>query len=350
MGRSKLDERMRKLVYAGDALSREDESNDRDFYRVDRFVSHLDRVALVTVERVIKELIVEQEPAILDLMAGWDSHLPEQLMARRVAGLGLNRRELQSNPALNEWVVHDLNVDPTLPYESESFDIVLNTVSVAYLAKPFAVFAEVERVLKPGGLFLVIFSDRNFAQKAVRIWLRSGAEERVWIVEDYLKHAGFERPSVFVSQGKARPADDKYADKVLFSDPIYAVYAEKSGGDPTRRPRPALRAEEISPVDRELVEKRKREVGRTLRCPYCEQPLQKWELAHTPFSEWDMDHVYVCFNDLCPYMQEGWDVMRSQGAAGFTYRLMYDPERNRFQPTPLPSAQALKQYRVLPRG
>ena len=77
---------------------------------------------------------------------------------------------------------------------------------------------------------------------------------------------------------------------------------------------------------------------------------QKWEISHTPFSEWDMDHVYVCFNDLCPYMQEGWEVMRSQGAAGFTYRLMYDPDHNVFQPTPLPSAQALKQYKITPRG
>ncbi len=350
MGKNRLNEKIKRMVYTGDVFAREDESNDSEFYRTDRFVSHLDATALITVERVIEQLVIEQNPAILDLMAGWDSHIPEGVKARRIAGLGLNQRELNNNHALTDRLVHDLNVDPRLPYESNSFDIVINTVSVAYLVQPFAVFKEVERVLKPGGLFLVIFSDRNFAQKAVRIWLRSGAEERVWIVEDYFKHAGFERPTVFVSQGKARPGDDKYAQSAVFSDPIYAVYAEKEGGDPNRNRRPALKPETVCIVDREQVEKRKQDVAKTLRCPYCERQLQKWEISHTPFSEWDMDHVYVCFNDLCPYMQEGWEVMRSQGAAGFTYRLMYDPDHNVFQPTPLPSAQALKQYKIMPRG
>jgi hypothetical protein len=100
----------------------------------------------------------------------------------------------------------------------------------------------------------------------------------------------------------------------------------------------------------EAVERRKKEVGKSLRCPYCEQPLSRWEVPNTPFCEWDMEFVYVCFNDFCPYMLEGWDVMRGQGAPGFTYRLMYDPDRNRFRPTPLPSAQAMKEYVVMPRG
>jgi len=350
MGRNKLDEKTKRLVYTGDVFAREDESDDSFFYRTDRFVSHLDAAALVTVERVIGQLIVEKDPVVLDLMAGWDSHIPERIKTRRIAGLGLNKRELNNNRALTDWLVHDLNVDPRLPYESNSFDVVINTVSVAYLVQPFAVFREVERVLKPGGLFLVIFSDRHFAQKAVRVWLRAGPEERIWIVEDYFKHAGFERPTVFVSQGKARPAEDKYADQAVFSDPIYAIYAEKEGGDPNRKRRPAITDEAVSVVDRDQVEKRKHDVAKTLRCPYCEQQLQKWEISHTPFSEWDMDHVYVCFNDLCPYMQEGWEVMRSQGAFGFTYRLMYDPDHNVFQPTPLPSAQAMKHYKITPRG
>jgi hypothetical protein len=350
MGKNKLNEKIKRLVYTDDAFAREDEQDDSAFYRTDRFVSHLDAAALVTVQRVIEQLIVEQNPVILDLMAGWDSHIPEGVKAQRVAALGLNQRELNCNRALTDWMVHDLNVDPSLPYDANTFDVVINTVSVAYLVQPFAVFKEVERVLKPGGLFVVIFSDRNFAQKAVRIWLRSGPEERVWIVEDYFKHAGFEKPMVFVSQGKARPADDKYVDSAVFSDPVYAVYAEKEGGDPNRKARPTLKPEAVSTVDREKVERRKQEVAKTLRCPYCERQLQKWEISHTPFSEWDMDHVYVCFNDLCPYMQQGWEVMRSQGAFGFTYRLMYDPDHNVFRPTPLPSAQALKHYKIMPRG
>jgi hypothetical protein len=59
-----------------DAFSRLDDSNDKAFYETDRFVNHLDSVALSTVEHIISSLITEKNPVILDLMAGWDSHIP----------------------------------------------------------------------------------------------------------------------------------------------------------------------------------------------------------------------------------------------------------------------------------
>jgi hypothetical protein len=62
-----------------EAFSRLDESDDRLFYSRNRFVSHLDSLALATVEKLIVELIVEENPQILDLMAGWDSHIPKRI-------------------------------------------------------------------------------------------------------------------------------------------------------------------------------------------------------------------------------------------------------------------------------
>ncbi len=43
-------------------------------------------------------------------------------------------------------------------------------VGVQYLQRPFAVFAEVRRVLKPGAPFIVSYSNRCFPTKAVAIW------------------------------------------------------------------------------------------------------------------------------------------------------------------------------------
>ncbi|MGD8983467.1 MAG: hypothetical protein PVI53_05555, partial [Desulfobacteraceae bacterium] len=123
-------------IFAKDAFSRLDESNDAQFYATDRFVSHLDSLALETVEKVIGELIVEENPVILDLMAGWDSHIPEELDPSGVVGLGLNRNELSKNGSLSEIMIHDLNMDPTLPFPDETFDAVINTVSVDYMTKP----------------------------------------------------------------------------------------------------------------------------------------------------------------------------------------------------------------------
>lgn len=48
-------------------------------------------------------------------------------------------KELARNPILTEYVVRDLNVDPKLPYESDSFDVITNAVSVDYLARPIEV-------------------------------------------------------------------------------------------------------------------------------------------------------------------------------------------------------------------
>ena len=59
-------------IFSADAFSRLDESDDLEFYSRDRFVSHIDSIALSTVEKLIGTLVVEEKPAVLDLMAGWD--------------------------------------------------------------------------------------------------------------------------------------------------------------------------------------------------------------------------------------------------------------------------------------
>ena len=84
-------------IYRNDNFSRLDESDDSLFYSKDRFVNHLDSLALATVERLIGDLIVEENPVILDLMAGWDSHIPENFRPSKMIGLGLNKNELKEH-------------------------------------------------------------------------------------------------------------------------------------------------------------------------------------------------------------------------------------------------------------
>ena len=115
----------KKLGLATFACWREDESDDRRFYARDRFVPHLDSRALAAVESVVEQLVVERRPAILDLMAGWDSHLPSGIRPSRATGLGLNRNEIRENPALGGGVLQDLNADARLPFADASFAMVL---------------------------------------------------------------------------------------------------------------------------------------------------------------------------------------------------------------------------------
>ena len=90
-------------------------------------------------------------------MSSWTSHLAAGAGARRedgyfarVAVLGMNRAELQANPAAHDHHVQDLNREPRLAmFADESFDAVFCSVRVHYLAQPMAVLAEIRRVLYP---------------------------------------------------------------------------------------------------------------------------------------------------------------------------------------------------------
>ncbi|GKT09461.1 methyltransferase domain-containing protein [Desulforhabdus sp. TSK] len=331
-------------LFAQGAFTRKDETDDREFYARDRFVQHLDSVALSTVEKLVGELINEENPVILDLMAGWDSHIPSTLKPGKVVGLGLNENELSGNRALGEFVVHDLNVDPRLPFADNTFDAVVNTVSVDYMTRPFEIFGEVGRILKPGGLFLVIFSNRMFPGKATRVWQEASEQERVVIVEQFFKYSdAFESPSFFTSKGRPRPKDDKYAHLGIPSDPIYAVYADKKGAPAGKKPRPDVCVYSGQECSDEELERRKKAVKDTLLCPYCGEKMKKWTVPVSPFSTWDLEYAYLCFNDQCGYLLRGWESMSKQGNRGYSYRLMYDPLRDYCMPLPVPTLNALKE-------
>lgn len=166
-------------------FSRQDEADDANFYAMPRMVVHLDDKAVALVKNIARRYIPPMQVRVLDLMSSFRSHLPEDLPYREVIGLGMNAAEMQANPQLSRFVVHDLNKLPQLPFSTAYFDAVINTVSIQYLTQPIAVFREVARVLRPAGVSIVIFSDRMFPTKAVRIWRESNDEEHIALVQEY---------------------------------------------------------------------------------------------------------------------------------------------------------------------
>lgn len=204
-------------------FEREDERPDGDFYAKPRFVQHIDATAIGKISEIYGEWIAPGG-RILDLMGSWTSHLPEALAPRSVVGLGMNAAELDANPVLTDRRIRDLNADPRLPFETGAFDAAVCTVSVEYLVDPFAVFREVARVLRPGGVFVATFSNRWFPPKAIRIWKEIHEFERMGLVMEYFLESGrFETLATRSIRGLPRPEDDRYADTLWFSDPVYAV-------------------------------------------------------------------------------------------------------------------------------
>ena len=177
-------------------FQRADERADEGFFREPRFVTHIDDATIEALTQVYREVIAPGA-RLLDLMSSWISHLPEGVEYERVAGLGMNHEELAANPRLHDFVVHDLNRHPELPYGDASFDAVVNAVSVQYLTRPLEVFASVRRVLRPGGVHAVAISHRMFPQKAIAAWQSLSPTDRVTLVGAYFSLTpGWEQPRV----------------------------------------------------------------------------------------------------------------------------------------------------------
>jgi len=191
-----------------------DESSDADFYASPRLVTHIDDATIAALTQFYRETLTSGS-AVLDLMSSWVSHLPPDLHFARVAGLGMNAVELRANPRLTDFVVHDLNADPELPYADASFDVVLNAVSIQYLTRPVEVYTSVARVLKPHGLAVIATSHRCFPTKAIMAWHATGVEERIRIIERYFALAGGYEPAVFCDRSPEH------------ADPLWLVVARR---------------------------------------------------------------------------------------------------------------------------
>jgi SAM-dependent methyltransferase len=172
-----------------DFFRRMDESDDELFYQFPRMVVHIDDGAIATVGEIYASLI-PPESEILDLMSSWRSHIPASMATKRVVGVGLNRAEMENNPALTDIVVHNVNREPRMPLADESFDGAVMTVSVQYLTRPIELFADVGRVLRRGAPFIVTFSNRMFPTKAVALWHGAGEAQRTAVVTQYFSSSG----------------------------------------------------------------------------------------------------------------------------------------------------------------
>lgn len=209
---------------------KKDSGPDSDFYATDRFVHHIDRRARQELAGIYRTLISPGD-RILDLMAGWESHVPDDPTPLCIHGVGLNANELAGNPALTSHTVQDLNTTFCLEFNDNEFDVAVCSLSVEYLTNPIPIFKEVARVLKPGGNFAVSFSNRWFPEKAIQLWENLHDFERMGLVTEYfIQSGGFDDISTISSRGFPRPHDDNYFPQLRLSDPIYAVIGRTLGG------------------------------------------------------------------------------------------------------------------------
>ena len=179
-------------------LTPQDPSDDQLFYLIPKFVQHAGAECRESLTKYYG-CVLPDDGDVLDLCSSWTSHYPKGYKAKRCAALGLNALELLANPSKTEWTVQNLNKDLTLPYEDNSFDVVTNSLSADYLTSPLEVFKEIRRVLKPGGLAAMAFTNRCFPSKVVPCWTRPFTEpSHARIIASYYHYAGFDDDDISV--------------------------------------------------------------------------------------------------------------------------------------------------------
>ena len=109
-----------------------------------------------TIQRTAVEYIASAFPdladvRVVDIGAGGGGLISE--LARRGASCAALDYPTCTLPGV-DTISHDLN-SGTLPFEDESFDVVVATEVVEHLRMQYAVLHEMVRVLKPGGLLVI---------------------------------------------------------------------------------------------------------------------------------------------------------------------------------------------------
>ncbi len=213
------------MLLQPDQRTKLDDTADQLFYEYPRFVTHVDEHFIRQLTSLYRDRL-KPNTRILDLMSSWVSHLPPELEFSHVEGHGLNAAELAKNPRLDHFFTQDLNQNPRLPLADQDFDAVINTVSIQYLQYPEAIFTEIHRILKPGGIAIISFSNRMFYQKAIQVWRDSAEGDRVELVKRYFAAIpGFSEPEV-VTQASGNV---NFLQRLIANtnDPFYAVIASR---------------------------------------------------------------------------------------------------------------------------
>ena len=214
-------------LISNSAFQRVDTAPDTDFYQKPRMTQHMDDTALEVVRNTYGRFL-KDGMQVLDLMSSWQSHIPGNLELKHLSGLGLNPTELKHNPQLTDRIVHDLNADPILPFDANTFDTVLCTASIEYLIDPLTIYNQVARTLKPSGHFIVTFTNRWFPPKSIKLWTELHEFERMGLVLEYFIQSGaFDDLHTYSIRGLPRPINDKYFPEYKFSDPVFAVWGRK---------------------------------------------------------------------------------------------------------------------------
>ncbi len=279
-------------------------------------------------------LLVDLDGEILELLPGPNSLLPESLKEKKIIGISACPEELQQNKQLDSYLMLNLNQNPGLPFKDDRFDAALLLFGFETLLYPQAVFAEVSRTLKPGGIFILAYSSETDEEFSDSGWKLLNDNDRLAVIDDCFESTETFGPVKSYRTKKRYRSEankKKYPQKKL---PQFGlVYSYKQSFHVKK---------DFDWGDLPIINEGKANKD---HCPYCGGGLNKWEVPHSPFEIdcwYDTDFLYICFNDECPYFKRGWEWMWTSLRRNVSYRYMYHPITGKSGPMPVPTYFALK--------
>lgn len=200
------------------AFQRVDDRDDATYFETCDKDFSMDQGGRLAVAALCRATL-SPEAEILDLMAGPQTALPDEIAFPYVTDLDVSENLMQGNKRLASRVVFDLNNEAPLPFPDAHFDAVLLCDGLPYLTHPQYVISQAERVLRPGGALVVSFSDRFYPRKAFAMWQALEAEDRVRLVTLFMTRAGL----TDLDTGDVTPPEDLTA----WQDTVHAVIGRK---------------------------------------------------------------------------------------------------------------------------
>ncbi len=281
-----------------------------------------------------EELLPDENAHLLELLPGPVNVMPGGDASLVVTGLGGRPDELSRNDGLSHRVLADLNAEPSLPFRSDFFDGAVFFFGVETLHTPDAVFEEVARVLKPGAVFLVVYSPVTDEARSHSRWKLMEDQDRLsTVVSSFEKGKSFGPVTAYGTKKRYRSEASRKHRPVREQAHVWIAYAKNRTG--------VGRGEGLSGK----LERPYEEEGDPLQCPYCGDRLKKYEVPHSAYEIdywYEADYLYICFNDECPYFERGWEWMWSKMRRNVSYRHMYNPTTHKSGPIPVPTNYALR--------
>ncbi len=154
--------------------------------KVDVIKSQIDDTTTKKIKKIHTKLLPKYSK-ILDVMADQESYLADDYESGLLVGIGKNEETLSENKRLNTFSIHDINENLPLPFEDNSFDDAICTLSICSFIDPIKVFQEIARVVANGGKFIISFTDVDNSNLTISLWGQLHPFERMQLVLEYFQ-------------------------------------------------------------------------------------------------------------------------------------------------------------------